>query len=101
MIFITNSFPNSYVANEALLLSIPVAGLTDSNENPLNYTFPVPGNSKSLRSIYFFYLLSYRLKRTAIFEDKSTFVTAIKNGSDMFVNSYKTAYLLNFCLFKF
>src|ERR1700743_947015 len=74
ILFITNSFQNSYIANESVLLGIPTAGLVDSSENPLNYTFPIPSNSKSLNSIYFFYLLIYRLVKISRFAQGKLFL---------------------------
>lgn len=95
LIFITNSYQNSFVTNESFLLNIPVAGLVDSNENPLNYTFPIPCNSKSFDSIFFFYLLIYKLKKYSRFEAKYMFISNLSNNRSLF---RKKKYLLRFCL---
>lgn len=79
IIFITNIFQNAYIINESLALNIPVVGLADTNENPLNHTFPIPGNSKSLNSVYFFYMLIYRLVKLTNLDNKEFFVKSISN----------------------
>ena len=63
---------------KSLALNIPVAGLVDSNENPLNYTFPIPGNSKSLNSVYFFYMFVFRLVKFANLETQELFIKSLK-----------------------
>lgn len=64
-----------------MIFGIPTAGLVDSSENPLNYTFPIPSNSKSLSSIYFFYLLIYRVVKISHFERCKLFKdTARRHG---------------------
>ena len=78
ILFITNSFQNSYIANESMIFGVPTAGLVDSSENPLNYTFPIPSNSKSLNSIYFFYLLIYRVVKISHFERCKLFKAATR-----------------------
>ncbi len=40
--------------NEINNLNIPVIGITDSNTNPKNYLYQLPGNDDSLESIQFF-----------------------------------------------
>lgn len=98
IIFITNVFQNAYIINESLALNIPVVGLADTNENPLNHTFPIPGNSKSLNSVYFFYMLIFRLVKLTNLNNKEFFIKAIKNR----LNIHKALlyYLFKFILFK-
>ena len=48
---------NHYVINEAFVINIPSISIVDSIDNPSNVFFPVPGNSKSLRSLFFFYMV--------------------------------------------
>ena len=101
ILFITNSFQNSYIANESTLLGIPTAGLVDSSENPLNYTFPIPSNSKSLNSIYFFYLLIYRLVKISRFAQcklfrNTTEIYDVKSQANLWMYKYLSRFnLLN------
>lgn len=45
---------NYYVINEAFLINIPSFSLIDSSDNPLNVFFPIPGNSKSVKSLFLY-----------------------------------------------
>lgn len=56
-IFVPNMQNNHYVINEAFVINIPSISIVDSIDNPSNVFFPVPGNSKSLRSLFFFYMV--------------------------------------------
>ena len=56
-IFLPNMQNNHYVINEAFVINIPSISLVDSIDNPSNVFFPVPGNSKSLKSLFFFYMI--------------------------------------------
>ena len=56
-IFVPNMQNNHYVVNEAFIINIPSISLVDSIDNPSNVFFPVPGNSKSLKSLFFFYMI--------------------------------------------
>lgn len=56
-IFVPNIQNNHYVVNEAFIINVPSIAITDSIDNPSNVFFPVPGNSKSLKSLFFFYLI--------------------------------------------
>ena len=57
-IFVPNMVNNHFAINESFLINIPSWGLSDSIDNPLNIFFPIPGNSKSIKSVLFFYMLS-------------------------------------------
>ena len=56
-IFVPNMQNNHYVINEAFVINIPSISLVDSIDNPSNVFFPIPGNSKSLKSLFFFYMV--------------------------------------------
>jgi ribosomal protein S2 len=92
IIFITNVFQNAYIINESLALNIPVVGLADTNENPLNHTFPIPGNSKSLNSVYFFYMLIYRLVKLTNLDNKEFFVKSISTSNKLNLHNLPLSY---------
>lgn len=56
-IFVPNIQNNHYVVNESFIINIPSISLIDSIDNPSNVFFPIPGNSKSLKSLFFFYMI--------------------------------------------
>jgi hypothetical protein len=56
-IFVPNIQNNHYVVNEAFIINIPSIAIVDSLDNPSNVFFPIPGNSKSLKSLFFFYMI--------------------------------------------
>lgn len=60
IIFISNLEKNNYVVNESYILNIPTIGIIDSKDNPYNVLYPIPGNTKSLKAIYFIYLLLFK-----------------------------------------
>jgi hypothetical protein len=48
---------NFYIINECSAINIPAFSLVDSSDNPLNVVFPIPAASKSVRSLFYFYML--------------------------------------------
>jgi len=56
-IFVPNIQNNHYVINESFIINIPSIAIVDSIDNPSNVFFPIPGNSKSLKSLFFFYMV--------------------------------------------
>lgn len=56
-LFLPNVQNDAYVSNEASIMGIPTFGICDSNESPFKVFYSIPGNTKSIRSIYFIYLL--------------------------------------------
>jgi small subunit ribosomal protein S2 len=56
-IFVPNMQNNHYVVNEAFIINVPSIAIVDSIDNPSNIFFPIPGNSKSLKSLFFFYII--------------------------------------------
>jgi len=56
-IFVPNMQNNHYVVNECFIINIPSFSITDSVDNPTNVFFPIPGNSRSIRALFLFYLM--------------------------------------------
>jgi hypothetical protein len=57
VIITPNVSNNFYCINESFLINIPSISLVDTIDNPLNVFSPIPGNSKSIRSLFLLYLL--------------------------------------------
>ena len=51
LIFVLDTNKEHLAVAEAKVLGIPVVAVIDSNSNPDNITFPVPGNDDALRAI--------------------------------------------------
>ena len=68
MIFIIDTNIESLAVNEARKLSIPIVAILDTNSDPSNIEFPIPGNDDARRSINLYCDLI-----------KSTIVNAAKN----------------------
>ena len=51
MIFIIDTNIESIAVNEALKLNIPIVAILDTNSDPTNIQFPIPGNDDARRSI--------------------------------------------------
>lgn len=51
IIFIIDTIKESLAIEEAAKLGIPVVAIVDSNSDPVNVTFPVPGNDDASRAI--------------------------------------------------
>jgi|LNAP01.1.fsa_nt_gb ribosomal protein S2 len=73
-IFTPNMQNNHFVINESFLISIPSWSIADSLDNPLNVFFPLPGNSKSLKSVYFFYMFIAKTLLSARYIASSSFL---------------------------
>jgi|LNAP01.1.fsa_nt_gb ribosomal protein S2 len=56
-IFVPNMQNNHYVINECFIINIPSFGIADSVDDPTNVFFPIPGNSRSVRALFLFYLM--------------------------------------------
>lgn len=72
--FLPNMENNHYVINEGFIINIPTWALADSIDNPSNVFFPIPGNSKSIRSLFFFYLLVAKTVLSARYFSSSSFI---------------------------
>ena len=51
MIFIIDTNVESLAVKEAIKLNIPIIGILDTNSDPTNIKFPIPGNDDARRSI--------------------------------------------------
>lgn len=54
LIFVLDVNRDATAVKEASLLNIPVIGILDSNSNPDDITYPVPGNDDATRAIRFY-----------------------------------------------
>ena len=83
-VFFPNMQNNHYAINETFILNVPSWGLVDTLDNPSNIFFPIPGNSKSLSSLFFFYSL---VSKIAIYSRHAA-------ASSFIFRSYKKAKLI-------
>ena len=74
MIFIIDTNIESLAVKEAIKLKIPIAAILDTNSDPTDIQFPIPGNDDARRSINSYCDL---LKNTII--DAAKFVVKKKN----------------------
>ena len=51
MLVIIDTNKEEIAINEAHKLGIPIAAIVDSNSNPMNIDFPIPGNDDAMRAI--------------------------------------------------
>ena len=63
MIFIIDTNVESLAVKEAIKLNIPIIGILDTNSDPTNIKFPIPGNDDARRSINLYWDL---LKNTIL-----------------------------------
>ena len=77
LIFVLDTNKEHLAVAEAKVLGIPVVAVIDSNSNPDNITFPVPGNDDALRAID----LYCDLLADAVLEGLQVEVTA--SGADL------------------
>lgn len=54
LLFVIDTPKESLAIKEAKKLGIPVIGITDTNANPNDVDFPVPGNDDAIRAIQFY-----------------------------------------------
>ena len=54
MLFVIDTPKESLAIKEAKKLGIPVVGIIDTNANPNEVDFPVPGNDDAIRAIQFY-----------------------------------------------
>jgi hypothetical protein len=78
-IFVPNLQNNHFVVNESYAVKIPSFGIIDSIDNPLNIFLPLPGNSKSVKSLYFFYIFISKLVLYSRYIISSSFVFSLYN----------------------
>ncbi|MEK7528431.1 MAG: 30S ribosomal protein S2 [Patescibacteria group bacterium] len=53
-VFVADIVRDRNAVREASLLGIPVVGIADSNADPDNVTYPIPGNDDAIKSLKFF-----------------------------------------------
>lgn len=107
-IFVPNIQNNHYVINESFIINIPSIAIVDSIDNPSNVFFPMPGNSKSLKSLFFFYMVIAKSLFYSRYITSSKFIfnsiNLCLNGlnsklySNLFVRDYFTFFKKRFLL---
>ena len=75
MIFIIDTNMESLAVKEAIKLKIPIVGILDTNSDPTDIKFPIPGNDDARRSINLYCDL---LKNTILDAAKNIQVTEDK-----------------------
>lgn len=86
-VFTVNLDNNFFCVNECYSLGIPSFGICDTNDDPSNMLLPIPGNSKSLKSIYFYYLI---IAKSSFFSKSylsSSFFFQLKKKANLFFKS--------------
>jgi len=79
MIFIIDTNIESLAVNEARKLKIPIAAILDTNSDPTDIHFPIPGNDDARRSINLYCEL---LKSTIINASKSIVIESDDKDRD-------------------
>jgi small subunit ribosomal protein S2 len=54
IVILLNVKGNEVVVREAISLSIPIIGIVDTDTNPLDITYPIPGNDDSVKAHYLY-----------------------------------------------
>lgn len=54
IIILLNVKGNEVAVREAISLSIPIIGIVDTDTNPLDITYPIPGNDDSVKAHYLY-----------------------------------------------
>lgn len=93
-IFVPNMSNNHFIINESFLINIPSWALCDTLDNPSNVFFPIPSNSKSIKSALFFYLLSAKAVLYSRHRDTSSFLFIAFKKSKRFLSSTSLPYFL-------
>lgn len=88
LIAVPNIQNNHYAVNEARIINIPSVGLLDTIDNPINVFYPIPGNSKSIKSTLFFYLMfSKSAFYSRYLSSSSFFFTFLKKSKSIFMSN--------------
>jgi ribosomal protein S2 len=97
LVFAPNMQNNHYIINECFIINIPSFSVSDSMDNPTNVFYPIPGNSKSVRSLYFLYLLISKSSLYARYNSSSSFIFSCYNkAKKTFKNSLTSVFLKNY-----
>lgn len=99
LVFVPNMQNNHYVINECFAINVPSFSISDSMDNPSNIFYPIPGNSKSIRSVYFLYLLVSKMVLYSRYSSSSSFIFLCFNKAKKTLkNSLKGSFLKNYFL---
>lgn len=86
MIFFPNFSHNHYIVNECFVVNIPSFSLIDTIENPSNVFFPIPSNSRSVKSLFFYYILFTKIALHVRYNSASTFLFSFfKKSKNIFL----------------
>lgn len=83
-VFLFNN--DSLALNEINKLNIPVIGITDSNTNPSNYLYQLPGNDDSLESMQFFCNFLEKAIEEGQFKDQERFFLFCFKKLKLYIN---------------
>jgi small subunit ribosomal protein S2 len=72
ILFVIDTNKESIAVNEARVLGIPVVAILDSNSDPANITYPVPGNDDAIRAIKLYCELVANTVLTGIKDEMKT-----------------------------
>jgi ribosomal protein S2 len=87
-VFFPNLENNHYLVNECFGIGVPSFSITDSHVNPANVFFPIPGNSKSVRSTFFYYILISKSVMAGRYHTSSSFLLSILKKSGRLVLNF-------------
>jgi len=54
VVFVVDALRDKIVVKEAKRMKIPVVGIVDTNTDPTNLTYPIPGNDDAIKSLTYF-----------------------------------------------
>lgn len=96
-LIISPNVPNNFYAiNEAFIINIPSMALVDTTDNPSNLFFPLPGNSKSIKSLFMLYLLVAKSCFYARYFASSSFLFSFTRKLKPFNHFFKNKNYLSF-----
>jgi len=72
ILFVIDTNKESIAVNEARVLGIPVVAVLDSNSDPANITYPIPGNDDAIRAIKLYCELVANTVLTGIKDEMKT-----------------------------
>ncbi len=72
ILFVIDTNKEAIAVNEARVLGIPVVAILDSNSDPANITYPVPGNDDAIRAIKLYCELVANTVLTGIKDEMKT-----------------------------
>ncbi len=88
-VFFPNLENNHYLVNECFKIGVPSFAITDSHVNPANVFCPVPGNSKSVRSTFFYYVLVGKAVMSGRYHSSSSFLLSVfKKSGHLLLNFF-------------